>query len=124
LATYTTCPVRQNFFKCSNKFSKVACPAADTVAQTSEQSNFTADTKNLELQLTCTAAAANANAATAVSAYRWTQGVCDSTGYYVSTFLDSECKYNDTNTNITGLIEPGTTCSEVPVSSGSVSEWV
>lgn len=73
------------------------------------------------MQLTCTAAAANAVAATAASAYRWTNGVCDATaGYSVKTFLDSECKYADTAVADTGVIAPST-CYQL---TGSTTEWV
>jgi len=55
----------------------------------------------------------------------YTKGVCDATaGYYLATFKDANCEYNDTNTAITGLIEiGGTSCNAVAVSSGSTTEW-
>lgn len=94
--TYTACPVLQNFFTCSNKFNAATCATGEEVAQTSAQSNYTAQTYNEAMINTCTAAAANAAATTAVSAYRWENGECDATtGYTLRTFLDSSCIYAD-----------------------------
>jgi len=119
--TYTKCPVRQNFFTCTDKFNKATCAAGEEVTQTSAQSNFTAQTQNELLQLTCTAAAANSVAGAAASTFRWTNGVCDATaGYSVKTFLDSECKYADTAVADTGAIAPST-CYQL---AGSTTEWV
>merc|ERR1719240_1533990 len=101
------CPVTNDFFKCSNKFSDATCTAANAMAQTGAEANYTAQKVNDAMLTTCTSTTANG-----VTTY--TKGQCDPVyGYFVNKFIDSACLYNDTTQTVTGVIENGVTCKEI-----------
>jgi len=108
-ATLMDCPVTNDFFKCSNKFTDDACTTDNKVEQTGAESNYTAQKVNDAMLTTCTATTVNG-----VTTY--TKGQCDTVwgGYFVNKFLDADCLYNDTSQTVDHTQSFGPkVCSEI-----------